>query len=120
MITNKLSRLVQGGHWPTLAVEFFAVLLGILLALAVDEWRDERNARADELEILVAMNKDIIVSIAEVEDGLREIDLIKNGLIFLAAGSDGPGSTSEAHVLDSHIANGLWEMGAIPGTYWRS
>jgi hypothetical protein len=111
MIANRLSRLATSRNWSAVGVEFFVVVFGILLALGVDEWRNDKNARAEEYEILVALNKDITASIGQVEYALGEIDLITDGLRFLAAGSEDHTDRIDSKELDFHIANGLWETG---------
>jgi hypothetical protein len=51
--------------WPRILVEGTAIVASILLAFTIDAWWDERNERADEREVLLALK-------AEFEANERE------------------------------------------------
>lgn len=53
--------------WPRLGAEAFIIVVSILLAFAVEEWRDERSDRELEREYLSRLLEDIESNIAESE-----------------------------------------------------
>ena len=95
-------------------MDLVIVVVGILLALAVDQWMAERRERAEEREILGGLQRDIVASEARVDEALAWIDRVLEGLTLIASGPEGPMSTMAAATLDLHFANGLWEV--IPYT----
>ena len=45
--------------WRKAATEFVVIVVGVLAALAVDQWRDDRNDRATEVEYLARLKSDL-------------------------------------------------------------
>ena len=45
--------------WIRLLSEFIVIVIGVLVALAVDQWASDRNDRASELEYLLALRVDL-------------------------------------------------------------
>jgi len=45
--------------WRKAATEFVVIVVGVLAALAVDQWRDDRNDRATEAEYLGRLKSDL-------------------------------------------------------------
>jgi hypothetical protein len=56
------------GRW---AGEFVVIVLGILAALAVDSWSEERSNRILEREYLARIKEDLEWDLAEVEEAIR-------------------------------------------------
>lgn len=54
--------------WPRLGVESIIIVISILLAFAVEEWRDERAERELEREYLGRLLEDLAANIAEAEN----------------------------------------------------
>ena len=51
--------------------EFFVIVLGVLAALAVDSWSEERNNRALEQEYLARIAEDLNRDVAEIEETIN-------------------------------------------------
>lgn len=57
-ILSRLSNAIRKQHWSTAALDVAVVALGILMALAVDAWWGERNARQAEQLLLARLHAD--------------------------------------------------------------
>ena len=51
-ITSRFWSAIRNKDWGTAAIDVGVVAVGILMALAVDEWRSDRQAAEEELEYL--------------------------------------------------------------------
>lgn len=52
-------------NWQQTATEFVVIVVGVLAALAVDQWRDERNDRKTEAEYLSRLRIDVEADIEQ-------------------------------------------------------
>ena len=59
-------------NWQQTATEFVVIVVGVLAALAVDEWRSERNDRQIEADYLLRLQTDIQADI-EVFYGFEQV-----------------------------------------------
>ena len=48
--------------------EIILVMIGILLALQVNDWNESRKAKLQEIKILKELNNDLTSNLAEVEE----------------------------------------------------
>jgi len=65
------SLLPRARTWPARIGEFFAIVFGILVALAGDAWWDTRVERREEREALVALYGEFTSSLGALEAGAR-------------------------------------------------
>ena len=59
-ITRRFWTAVRNRDWGTAVLDVGVVAIGILMALAVDEWRTEQAALEREEEILTNLHEDIV------------------------------------------------------------
>src|SRR5210317_1633366 len=57
--------------YRTWAGEFIVIVLGILAALAVDSWSEERNNRILEQEYLVRIREELNWDLGEIEEAIN-------------------------------------------------
>ena len=80
-ITRRFWTAVRNRDWGTAVLDVGVVAIGILMALAVDEWRTEQAALEREEEILTNLHEDIV----DREQALEaKIELRLNWMISLA------------------------------------
>jgi len=53
--------------WPKLGIEAVTIIVSILLAFAVEEWREERRDRDLEREYLTRLAEDLDANVAEAD-----------------------------------------------------
>lgn len=63
MVENAFARI----SWSRLGAESLIIVLSILLALGVDEWREDRNEREFERDYLVRLVDDLNANIGQLE-----------------------------------------------------
>ncbi len=67
-------------NWYQASAEVLLILIGLLFAIAVDSWWDERVERADELAYLKALREDFISNRTELNKSIEtERELINYG-----------------------------------------
>ena len=67
MILRRVSAALRRQDWPTVTVEFFLVVLGVLLALQLDNWNERRKDRALFQDYLVQLQADLREDIKQAE-----------------------------------------------------
>lgn len=74
MILRRIAKGIKEHDWFVVTIEIMIVVVGIFIALQVDEWNDDRKeyeiARAFEDRILV----DALVAIDNVENAMRNVE----------------------------------------------
>ena len=111
--------------WRKLGLEFMVIVLGVLLALAVDDWRQSRADRALETHLLTSLRADLEADEIdakfqeEAEQGLRDaVDHILTVVDHPLAPS-----TAKKDTTGSEIDASLWmlqwriELEVADGTY---
>ena len=71
-------------NWQQAATEFVVIVFGVLVALAVDEWRDEREDNVTELEYLARLRINIEADIENFSDHINILEEKANFLQTLA------------------------------------
>ncbi len=77
MFLRRLSEALRRQDWPTVTVEFLLVVLGVLLALQVDNWNERRKDRALFEDYLVQLQADLRDDIKQAErriEAARSLD----------------------------------------------
>lgn len=65
-------RILRDVDWKTLGLELFIVFVGLLAALQVDEWRENREYAAAEERYLLRLNDDLVDTL-DMLRGLHEM-----------------------------------------------
>lgn len=71
MILARLARSIREQDWLVVAIEFVIVVAGILLALQVDQWAEQRAERALEREYLHRLVEDLEIERAHLSATLQ-------------------------------------------------
>ncbi|WP_425411076.1 hypothetical protein [Hyphococcus sp.] len=60
MILRRIASALKRQDWATVLIEFVLVILGVLIALQVNNWNEERQARSEERRILERLHEELI------------------------------------------------------------
>ena len=93
--------------------ELMIIVVGILVALSADEWWANREERAEELEILQAIARDVVATQESVRGSIGEMRLALDDLEKLSEGSAGATADIDDGALAVLFANGLWETAVL-------
>lgn len=74
MLLRSLTKHVNDQNWFAVALDFFIVVLGILLAFQITNWNEGRVERSQEIEYLSAMERDINYSINALNDSIANLN----------------------------------------------
>jgi len=98
-----------------LLAEFVVIVLGVLAALAVDEWRDSRMERELEVELLSAFIRDLSTDSADFASlpERAERRVVGAELILRAFGTPGRATNESSALLDSMDAEGRIPPGPL-------
>lgn len=64
-ITSRFWSAIRNRDWGTAAIDVGVVALGILMALAVDEWRSDREADQKERKYLLRMHSETVSAVSD-------------------------------------------------------
>ena len=65
MLLRRISQHVKEQNWFAVGLDFLIVVFGIFVGLQVDNWNDERRARAEEQGYLVRLSQDAVGSLEQ-------------------------------------------------------
>ena len=77
MFLRRLAVALRRQAWPTVIIEFLLVVLGVLLALQLDNWNEQRKDRALFQDYLVQLQADLREDIKQAErriEAARSLD----------------------------------------------
>ena len=83
MFLKRLASALRNQDWPTVFVEFFLVVTGVLLALQLDNWNELRKDRALFLEYVAQMAEDLRFDIEQAKFRIERTDLHDEQAAFL-------------------------------------
>jgi hypothetical protein len=92
------------------AAELVIIVAGVLIALAANDWWADRQDRAEELDILLAISADISITHDLVLDHIDTQKAILDNLRTLSGGSSGTSKELDDGELARVLFNGLWEI----------
>ena len=72
-------------EWRRAATEFVVIVLGVLVALAIDQWNNDRLDRLQEIAIIERLIEDLETDLERIEFGLSRMPQKKEVLRSLAA-----------------------------------
>ena len=107
-------------NWSNVIGELFIVIVGVLVALAIGEWNNERLERAEEFDILSRLNTDIEVDLKEYDQRLASVDNKEESLLRVRSTlyNDGPQDINQFFNDIVIGANYGWNQGATQrGTF---
>ena len=105
-------RRISSDTWFALGLEFFAIVIGVLFALAVDEWRDNRQIDEMNAISIERLNEEIQRNYIEIA---RSVAIVEERYARLAAmnvGSDQPFSERVAEFTGYNfpdLSDSVWE-----------
>lgn len=71
-LPSRLSNSIRSRDWGSALLDVGIVAVGILMALAVDEWREERSKRAKEQLVLSTLRSDVAEAQKALQQSLRD------------------------------------------------
>ena len=74
--------------WSRLGIEAIVIIVSVLAALALDDWRDARADREVERYLLVSLHGDLTADLEELEDALKSDEAVEQASNFLLGTSD--------------------------------
>ena len=100
--------------WRYAFGELAIVTVGVLIALAIDQWNSERLDRADEFDILSRLISDIEADLQEYDFRFRSIDEKEESLLRVQSALASSGPQDEIQFLNDIIvgANFGWNQGS--------
>ncbi len=107
-------------NWSNVIGELFIVIVGVLVALAIGEWNNERLERAEEFDILSRLITDIEVDLKEYDQRLASVDNKEESLLRVRSAlyNDGPQDINQFFNDIVIGANYGWNQGATQrGTF---
>jgi len=75
-------------NWRRFGTEGLVIILSVLAALAVDDWRDYRAERALEQHLLVTLKDDLVADLEELESSLNDTELVEQASALLLGSPD--------------------------------
>lgn len=86
MITQRIALSINQRDWVSILIEFFLVIIGILIALQLDQWNDRRKDHLHEHELLETVRDDIRLDIINIENAAASyLKVVASGATALAA-----------------------------------
>lgn len=112
---NIRQKLLDNGNirkyfWYALG-EIFLVMIGILLALQINNWNEERKTQIEEREILTSLYEDLQFAIAESKDMISRDSLDNVVMRDFLLGNDLNVHSENKETLDSLIILAIWGVG---------
>ena len=89
-------RRITSDTWFALGLEFFAIVVGVLLALNVDEWREQRQIAEMNAIAVERLNEEILRNYEEIERSANIVEERYARLAALSVGTESPFSEKVA------------------------
>lgn len=105
-------RRITTDTWFALGLEFFAIVIGVLFALAVDEWRENRQIDEMNAIAIARLNDEIVHNYEEIGRSVRVVEDRYGRLAAMNVGSDTPFSERIAQFGGYNfpdLKNSVWE-----------
>ena len=102
---GRLSHALKGRHWSSIGIELLLIIVGILAALSIDDWAEERENRRTEQDYLQILSRDL----DQMAEGLLayvefETSMAQSGAMVLKLLS-GEGYERQGEVLRGQLSN---------------
>ena len=89
MFLTRLSAALRRQDWPTVTVEFLLVVLGVLLALQLDNWNEQRKDRALFQDYLIQLQADLRQDINQAERRIEASTFLDERAAYLISVIEG-------------------------------
>lgn len=83
-------RRITTDTWFALGLEFFAIMLGVLLALSVDEWREDRQIAETNAIAIERLNEEILRNYEEIGRSVTIVEERYERIAALTVTTDAP------------------------------
>jgi len=94
---NRLLRSLRRQDWAAVAIELIVVVLGILIALQVDQWAQQKNDRELERTYLLRLKEDLAIEYADARaaegwarDRIEAVEVLQKLASDPSAAADAP------------------------------
>ncbi len=116
MLLRRISKHVKDQNWFAVALDFFIVVAGILIAFQITNWSEERQERTLERHYLERLVEDMDKSIAETNFGLSFVtNNQKNAWVVHQSLS----SCNIAMDEQDQFADGLYQVGRFLPVFYE-
>lgn len=104
MILSRIAKNLRSRDWGDALIEVGIVVLGILIAVQVEEYRQSQNDRASEKELLLEIVSDLEATkedlSIDIENGRERLALANQFLLELLSDTSDPVETTTSQSLD--------------------
>lgn len=76
MIMGRIASALKRQEWTTILIEFVLVIVGVLIALQLDQWKDTLAENAEEKRLLLAVLDDVRQDILDLENSKLALDSV--------------------------------------------
>ena len=76
MITQRIATAIRQQDWTIILIEFILVIVGVLIALELDQWSDSRALDAQEIDMLIAEKDALAQNISDMENYVRTLTAV--------------------------------------------
>ncbi len=86
MMMRRIAEALRNQEWTTILIEFVLVVVGVLFALQLDQWRENLAETAEEKQLLRTVLEDVRRDIDDLENSKLSLELVTDfGTTALAA-----------------------------------
>jgi hypothetical protein len=110
MILRRLTQHIKAQNWFAVALDFFIVVIGILIAFQITNWNENRAERVTEIQYLSAMKRDVESSIQVLNFSISDLQRQQNARQALYTFHQDPDTVLESDELDELVAYGLFSL----------
>ena len=76
MFMRRIASALRRQEWPIILIEFVLVIVGVLIALQLDQWKDALAETAEEQRLLLAVLDDVKQDILDLENTKLGLDSV--------------------------------------------
>jgi hypothetical protein len=115
MLRSRLMGSLRRQDWTAVAIELLTVMLGLFLGLQLNDWNDERQARAREKAALERLHEESESVVSYFHNFIERFDKLNaKQEAAIAALSTGDQAKFDAHELADHIGSLTFYPGIAP------
>lgn len=110
MLLRRITQHVKDQNWFAVALDFFIVVVGILIAFQITNWNEARQDRIEEIQALHALKDNIVKTLHDLNTEISRTTTGQSSLKILAEYSDGDHDELTTTELDRHILYGIYTL----------
>lgn len=107
MIFRRLSSALKRQDWVTVFIEFVLVIAGVLIALQVNNWNEERGNKQGVINTLTRLHSEAELNIAVLEERITDIEESKDVRLAAIGALQACDPSPEALLLLGEVASEL-------------